>query len=154
MLPKQGFLTLGAYLGFRVSVSSLNLKANHVHMHFFAEETWPIDFTLYKFFFYFILFKKFFSLFWAYHVACGILVPQPGMDSHPLRLKYGVLTTRLPVKSLRMFLSPLSHCQLLPKPQPNKKLKNCVSKLQAISHPSSHSLSLITNLIELCHPLI
>ena len=53
-----------------------------------------------------------------------------------------------------MFLSPLSHCQLLPKPQPDKKLKNCVSKLQAIFHPSSHGLSLITNLIELCEQLV
>ena len=32
-------------------------------------------------------------------MACGIFVPQPGVEHNPLPLKHGILTTRLPGKS-------------------------------------------------------
>ena len=38
-------------------------------------------------------------------VACGILFPQPGIEPVPLQSKGGVLTTRLPEKSLILVVS-------------------------------------------------
>ena len=46
----------------------------------------------------------FFFFFWLYHMACRILVPQPGTKNlPPLYWKFRVLTTGLPGKSLERF---------------------------------------------------
>ena len=42
----------------------------------------------------------FYVLFFFGHEACGILAPQPGMESTPPALEDVVLTTGQPVKSL------------------------------------------------------
>ena len=36
---------------------------------------------------------------WLLHVACGILVPRPGIEPRPLAVRSGVLTTGLPGNS-------------------------------------------------------
>ena len=41
----------------------------------------------------------FVSIFWQHHAACGILVPQPGIELHPLHWQHRVLTTEPPGKS-------------------------------------------------------
>ena len=42
------------------------------------------------------------SDFTFFHVACKILVPQPGIEPTPLAIEaHGVLTARLPTESLR-----------------------------------------------------
>ena len=46
-------------------------------------------------------FLSFFFFFWLCGTTCGISVPQPGIQPHPLQGKCGVvLTTRLPKKFL------------------------------------------------------
>ena len=47
-----------------------------------------------------------FLFFWPRCMACGILVPWPGMESNPwpLQWKHGVLTTGLPRKSLKALI--------------------------------------------------
>ena len=50
-------------------------------------------------------------MFWFFGCeACGILVPQSGIESAPLALEGKVLTTGLPGKSPKYILSPFSPC--------------------------------------------
>ena len=37
--------------------------------------------------------------FWPHHAACGILVPQPGIEPRPPQWKLGILTSGPPGKS-------------------------------------------------------
>ena len=48
---------------------------------------------------YIYIYIFFFSSIWPCHAACGILVPPPGSQPHPLLWKCSVLTTGLPGKS-------------------------------------------------------
>ena len=54
-----------------------------------------ILFECWKAFLPFFFFFKFslFTYLWSYHVACGILIPQPGIKPEPPTLEGGVLTT-------------------------------------------------------------
>ena len=46
--------------------------------------------------------------FWgAAHAPCGILIPQPGLNPHPLEWEHGILTTGPPGKSLQLYVSIL-----------------------------------------------
>ena len=36
--------------------------------------------------------QNFFFFFWPHHIACGILVPQPGIDPGPQQWKHRTLT--------------------------------------------------------------
>ena len=62
----------------------------------FVLESWTLHFFLSLFFF-----------FWPRHVACGILVPRPGIEPMPPAVKAPspVLTTGPPGKSLRLCIS-------------------------------------------------
>ena len=40
---------------------------------------------------------------WPCHVACGIIVPQQGLNPYPLQWKHRVLTTGQPGKSLNLY---------------------------------------------------
>ena len=69
--------------------------------------SWRI-FLSFLFFFFLFAFSFFllllFFFFWLYHMACRILVPQPGTKNlPPLYWKLRVLTTGLPGKSLERF---------------------------------------------------
>ena len=46
-----------------------------------------------------MLFFFFSFFFWLHHTACGILVPQPGIEPVPLQWKHGILTTGPPGNS-------------------------------------------------------
>ena len=41
-------------------------------------------------------------LFWPYHMACGVIVPHPGIEPKPSAVKAGLLTTGLPGNSLQI----------------------------------------------------
>ena len=41
--------------------------------------------------------------FFSHRVACGILIPQPGIESHPQQWKHGVLTAEPPRKPQAFF---------------------------------------------------
>lgn len=53
--------------------------------------------------FYALYFLKIFS--WPYHMACGVLVLQPGIEPAPLYWRHGVLTTIDHQGSLYAFLN-------------------------------------------------
>ena len=58
-----------------------------------------------------IQFTNFFFLFWLYRMACGILVPQPGLNLCPQQRKHRVLTAGPPGNFLLIFLF-LFYCVL------------------------------------------
>ena len=47
------------------------------------------------------------NFFLLHHAACGILIPQPGSNPHPLQWEHGILTTGPPGKSLQRYVSIL-----------------------------------------------
>ena len=61
---------------------------------------------MFQFFFFFFFFLNF----WPCHMACGILVPQPGNEPQALGGESRVLTTGLPGK----FLCPNSYIDFIP----------------------------------------
>ena len=79
--------------------------------------------------------RVFFFSFWLNHAACGILVPQPGMESVPLHWQLRVLATRSPGEfhNWRVLKSAnLTHVKMNPS---NQTEARALKKQQAQSLP-------------------
>ena len=98
------FLTVHnlCYLIFRISPSPHTRSVISPHLprvacHTVQEKgTRPSVSSHLSSFFFFL----FFSIFWLHHTACGILVPQPGIEPTSPAVEPGVLTPGLPGRSL------------------------------------------------------